>query len=117
MALVEVDVIDIQPAGEAWQCSMMCFRERPWSLGPSSMGKVHLRGEHVVVTREGLQRTAGDLLGGAAAVDVRRVEEVDPRLERAVNARDSALVSRAAVGQPGLRPTSETFTPQAPSLR
>src|SRR6185437_10350329 len=63
--------------------------------------EVDLRGEHVGGTLAPGQHLAEELLGGAAAIDVRGVDEVDPLIERG---RDRGLrllaADAAGVGQP-----------------
>ena len=59
------------------------MRERPPPLGPSCIGHEHLGGQHdLLAVGVLLQRPPGDLLAGAAGVDVGRVDDVDAGLER-----------------------------------
>src|SRR5581483_5753574 len=63
--------------------------------------EVELRREHVGVARPVGEHLAEELLRAAARVDVGRVDEVDPDLERLRDARLRALApDRAAVGHP-----------------
>jgi hypothetical protein len=59
---------------------------------------VDLGGEEDVVAPAAGQGLADDLLGLAARVDVGRVDEVDPSVERAVDDRDGLVVVGVAPG-------------------
>ena len=64
--------------------------------------EVELRREHVRVARPRREQLAEELLGRAAPVDVRGVDEVDPELEGAIDTGCRSLAQdAAAVGQPG----------------
>ena len=67
---------------------------------------VHLRGEHDVVAPPARQRLPDDLLGLPARVDVGGVDEVDARVERAVDDPDALVVV-------GLSPGSEHHRAEA----
>ena len=64
--------------------------------------EVELRREHVRVARAASQHIAEELFGGATPVDVRRIDEVEPEGEGAIDARRGAVVADpAAEREPG----------------
>jgi hypothetical protein len=81
----------------SYRNSVACSRARP-----VAHRKVDLRCEEVVVPRDALEGAPRNFLRPSPAIHVGRVEEVDAELERAVDARDGALVlDRPPVGEPG----------------
>ena len=98
MDLVEVDPVGLQPA----QAGVDFLHEpAPRVAGHVRIGvvhrAVHLRREHDRVA-PALQGLADDLLGLAARVDVGRVDEVDPCVERTVDDVDRLVVVGVAPG-------------------
>src|ERR1700681_4829457 len=59
-------------------------------------GKEKLGGEYIAVAADTGERLAQDLLGGAAAVDIGRVEQGDAAIEGAMHASDGGILLRAA---------------------
>jgi hypothetical protein len=99
--LIQVDVIRLEAleAGLARALDMQCGQAA--LVRPRAHLPVHLRGEDDLVASRPLGKPpADDLLGDAraqvAAVDVRRVEEVQPVLQRAIH--DAVAVRLRSVG-------------------
>jgi hypothetical protein len=64
-------------------------------------GKVHLGRQYVGVARPARQNLSEEGFRGAPAIDIGRVDEVDAKLERAIDAGDGVLARHAdAIGQP-----------------
>ena len=81
--LVEVDVVDAEPGQRGVDLAHDRDPGQPGPVGPGSHPAVHLgRDDHLVARRHLLQQPTGDLLAGAAGVDVGGVEDGDPRLQR-----------------------------------
>src|SRR5580704_12583220 len=83
MDLVEVDVIRSEPS----QTGIHLHENRParqtGAIRTRSHAAPDLGGEHdIVALREFLERPPHDLFAGANRINVRRVEEIDPGLER-----------------------------------
>src|SRR5207253_9056851 len=98
VALVEVDVVGAQARERGVQLlEDLLAREAPVAVHLEE----ELGAEDVRLARAIREQPAEDRLGAAARVDVRRVDEVDPHLERLRDA-GLGLLARdaAAVGQP-----------------
>ena len=101
VALVEVDVIDAQPPQGALALLDHVLARETGVVRALPHREEDLGGQHVVVAVDPVQRPAHHLLGLAAPVHVRGVEEVDPELEGPVDAgRGRIVLDRSAVGQP-----------------
>src|SRR6185369_2398035 len=101
MALVEVDVVCAEPLQRRVALLHDVLPREPAVVGAVAHREVDLGGEEVVVSRDPLESPPSHLLGRAAPVDVRRVEEVDAELEGAMDAGGRALVlDGAPVGEP-----------------
>ena len=98
MDLIQVDIVRLQ----APQAGLDLLEDRragePLSVRPLSHPAPDLgRQDHPVAPA--VQGLADDLLAAAAAVDVRGVQKVDPRVERAVDhTQGEGLVGLIAVG-------------------
>ncbi|CAM5663911.1 hypothetical protein SVIOM74S_09899 [Streptomyces violarus] len=91
--LVEVDVVGAEPGEALVELAEDGLAGQSAAVGPGAHPAVHLRREHDLVTAgEVAQGPADDLLAGAVGVDVRRVEEVDPRLDRLPDQRARGLL-------------------------
>src|SRR3954454_11097036 len=102
MALVEVDVLDLQAPERRIDLLGDLGGREPTVLRIVGHRAPDLRREDVRVARAPCEDLPPCALGCAAAIDVRRVEEVDAGLEGRVGAR-ARLVERdaAGVGEPG----------------
>ncbi len=96
--LVEVDPVGPQPA----QAVLDLEGDPPPGVaavvGPVTHHPVELRREHHLVAAATGEGPADDLLGLALRVDVRGVDDVDARVERAVNDRDALVMVGIAPG-------------------
>ena len=94
----------------ASHASIRWCRERPASFGPRAHREASLGGHEDAVAAP-LEDLADDLLGQAARIDVGRVDQVDPGVERHVDlAAGSAHVVGADIAKLAL--TSETHRPE-----
>jgi hypothetical protein len=85
VCLVQVDLLELQPR-ERGVDLLQDLLPREAAAAVRRRG-IDLRREDVRVARVPGERAAEHLLGAALAVDVRRVEEVDPDLERGLDER------------------------------
>ena len=100
VALVEIDVVGVQPCKRRVDLLQHLLPRQP-AVGVRHRAE-ELRREHVGVARTVPQHLAEELLGLAARVHVRRVDEVDADVERLRDASlGLAVVHAAAVGEPG----------------
>src|SRR3954454_18574929 len=98
-----VDLVEVDPVGAEAAQAVLDLGDDPAArvaelVGVVAHGPVDLGGEEDAVAPPAGQRLADDLLGLAARVDVRGVDEVDPRVERAVDDRDGLVVVGVAPG-------------------
>src|SRR6266550_1157243 len=102
MAFLEVDVVGAYPAERVVDLLEDLLPREPLVLTAVVHREEELRRKHVRVAGAAFVRPAEKGLGAAAAVDVRRVEEVDADLEGLVDAGPrGCVVDAEAVGQPG----------------
>jgi len=92
-----VDLIEVDPVGPQAAQAVLDLLDDPAArvaelVGVVAHGAVHLGGEDDVLAPAAGERLADDLLRLAARVDVRGVDEVDPRVERAVDDPDRLVV-------------------------
>ncbi|MEI9886311.1 MAG: hypothetical protein WDN08_07370 [Rhizomicrobium sp.] len=100
MALVEIDVIDPQPLQRGVDL-LEDLRPRQPLVGRAHREE-HLGRQDIRVAGPRRQRLAEKRLGGAAAIDVGGIDEIDPQLEGAIDTGDSLVALDAdAIGQPG----------------
>jgi len=71
----------------------------------AAVGTTHweeqLGGQHIAFAFDAGQRFAKNRLGRATTIDVRRIQEIDPEIQRAMDARDGELLAlRIREGQP-----------------
>jgi hypothetical protein len=102
-----VDLVEVDPIGGQPPQRVLDLGDDPASRDASAIGvlahrAIDLRGQHDVVAAggRGPNRLAEDLLGLAGRVDVSGVDEVDARVERAVDDADR-------VGVVGVAPRAE----------
>jgi uncharacterized glyoxalase superfamily protein PhnB len=100
VALVEVDIVG--PEALERRVELLFYlgsREAPVGVAHR---EEQLGGEDVAVARAGGERFPEEALGGAATVDIGRVDEVDAQVERLVHAgRRTVALDAQAEGQPG----------------
>ena len=98
-----VDLVEVDPVGAEAAQAVLDLADDPAPRVAELVGVVAHRAvdlgreDHVVAAAAG-ERLADDLLGLAARVDVGGVDEVDPRVERAVDDRDRLVVVGLAPG-------------------
>ena len=101
MALVEVDVLDVQTPQARIDLRADVFARETAIVGTVAHREEHLRREHDRIAREILDRAADDFFGAAARVDVRGIEERHAQFVRAPHARARRrFFHAAAVGEP-----------------
>jgi uncharacterized glyoxalase superfamily protein PhnB len=99
MALIEIDMTDAQALQRGVDL-LGDLRARQAAVG-GAHGKVHLGGQYVGVSRPARQNLAQEGFRGAPTIDIGRVDEVDAKLERAIDAGDGILARDAdAISQP-----------------
>ncbi len=99
MDLVEVDVVDVEPAERVGDAVEYVLARLAAAVGKIAHLAVYLRGDHhLVAAGELLEQLAADLFGYAAAVDVGGVEEGDAEFDGAAHDRPSGVL----VENPGL---------------
>jgi hypothetical protein len=99
MALVEIDDVGLKPLERRIEL-LFDLRPRQAEIGVRH-GKIELGREHVAVARPALQRLTEEGFCGSAAVDVRRVDEVDADVERRIEAGSCLLrLDSDAIGKP-----------------
>ena len=116
--LVEVDVVGAQAAQAVLDLADDPAARVAAHVRVVAHRRVDLGGQHHVVAPAG-QRLADDLLGLAGRVDVGGVDEVDPRVERAVDDPDRVVVVGVAPVAEHHRAEAQgvTLTPVAPRVR
>jgi len=99
MVLIEIDMVDPQALQRRIDL-LGDLRARQAAVGGAHR-KVQLGCQDVGVTRPARQDLAQEGFRGAAAIDVGRVDEVDTKLERAIDTGDGILARDAdAISQP-----------------
>jgi hypothetical protein len=95
--LVEVDPIGLQPPQRVLDLGDDPAPRVAAAVGSVAHREMHLGREHDVVAAPP-QRPADDLLGLTGRIDIGGVDEVDARVERAVDDADALVVIRVAPG-------------------
>ncbi len=98
MDLIEVDPVGVEPAQRILDRAHDPAAGVAAPVGVLAHGVVELRGEDYVVAPAAGERLADDLLRLALAIDVGGVDEVDARVERAVDDPDGLVVIGVAPG-------------------
>ena len=99
MALVEIDVVDPEPLQRGVE--LLADLGARQAAVAAAHREIGLGRQHVGIARPPGQDLAEEALGGAAAIDVGGVDEVDAELEGAIDAgRGLCAIDADAVGQP-----------------
>jgi hypothetical protein len=103
VGLGTVDLVEVDPVGAQPPQAVLDLSHDPAPgvaelVGVVPHRAVDLGREDDVVAAAARQSLADDLLGFPARVDVRGVDEVDPRVERAMDDRDALVVVGVAPG-------------------
>jgi hypothetical protein len=97
--LVEIDVAGPKPAKRRFELLLDLGSGKAEIL--FAHREIELGREHVGIARPCGQRLAEEAFGRSATIDVRRVDQVDPEVERLVDAGPGPiLLDSHAVGQP-----------------
>src|SRR3954453_11594833 len=93
MNLIQIDVVRAEAAERGIDGLEDVLAREPLAVGAGAGAEEDLRGDDdLVAPGEVADGPAKDLLGGAVRVHVGRVEERDPRLERAADERPAGLL-------------------------
>jgi hypothetical protein len=112
MDLIEVDVIGAEALEARLERLDDVEARQPDLVGALPRPPAHFRRQHDVGTPRS-ERLAEHRLRLAGGVDVRRVDEVDPRVERAVDDLVDGRLIGAADGLPDLRAAAERHRAEA----
>jgi hypothetical protein len=112
IGLGAVDLIEVDPVGLQPPQTVLHLPDDPAArvaelVRVITHRAVHLGRQHHVLAAPPFERVADDLLGLAAGVDVRGVEEVDPGVDRPVDYPDTRFAIRVAPGSEHHRPETE----------
>src|SRR5438309_9153330 len=99
MALVQVNVVDVQSLQGCVQL-LLDLLSRQTAVGITHWEE-QLGSQHIAFAFDACQCLAENRLGRAPAIDVRRIQEIDSEIERAMDARDGEpLALRIGKRQP-----------------
>src|SRR3984893_2584208 len=100
VALIEIDIVRPKPLQRSIDL-LANLGARQSLVGVAHRAK-NLRRQGVGVAGNSSKRLAKHTLGGAAAIDIRRVEKINPKVERLVDASHRlALLDASRISQPG----------------